>query len=667
VFSYKAISGEPPSNSKKGAEMNMADNYLCKYSTNPTSDVENPPIATNHYVEFELSHSNNAKYTSIFTSKAAKLALSLAAVGGAAAIGVALGLNNLPDKPVLNQDASTAISFKTPVAESKDSNKAETKSIKQPDLIDAVSHSITNRYETCSDLEKDITEALKPYFTDYINNEAENKEIYASCDPNNIDWWYENVYVHCDNCRKYHYERRIRSQTANRSAMSKGKSGKNRRKWTGSSDKSGFGQNSQNDNVNEKDKVVSDGKFIYAAYGDALQAWPADDSASGVSITQMPRVVTECDGNSTKPCTHFEKPSIQALFLSNDSSRLTVVVSQYFWEVGTPASREPPSYPLMNSNGSEKLVVRVYDTSGITPGAPLFELASKELVAGWIIDGGSIGGKVVIATGSFIESWTFVQVIDRWQPQYCGLNKTSYTELATSTAEGQVKSLAKQMVTELELFSDCSNIFQVSSMQDVSSDDVSDLTVGELLLGHFVQIFTLDVASAGGGNIPSTVAGSFSPPNEYALYMTDDFIALPYNIYEYDNATGGNFSTFIPGFGISADGSFEPSYYGYIPGEMSINYRMDKVDGSLRIVTSDDPYAKIYVLDLPAAKGHMSVLGESENLLGYAGLMMGSLFSGDQVFLSGDESTMKEMHFVVADLSDQQNPKAVGSLQVRLD
>ena len=463
-----------------------------------------------------------------------------------------------------------------------------------------------------------------------------------------------------------------RSRTPNTVAKSKDEAKKkSRSKRTGSSDKSGFGQNSQNDNVNEKDKVVSDGKFIYAAYGDVLQAWPVDDSTSGVSITQMlGDATTECDWNTTVPCTFVDKPSIQAIFLSNDSSRLTVVVSQNVWEYGTSVNQ---TTSIISDYGTN-LVVRVYDTaSGVTPGTPLTELASKELV-GSFIDGGSIGDgeKTVIATGSYIDSWALVEDISRTQPQYCGLDKTSYIELATSTAEGQVESLAKQMVAELELISDCSNIFQVSAMQNVS-----DLTVADLLLGKFVQVFTLDVASADGGDMPSTVAASFSTSYGYDLYMTDDFIALPSSIFEYDYATGlSSSSTFIIGFGISADGSFKPSYYGHFPGEMTSNYQMDKVDGSLRILTSEytvdevtyatTHLAKIYVLDVPAGKGIMSVLGESENLLGDNYYITGTLFSGDRAFLSGDDYTSEnKKQFVVADLSDQLNPTAVGSLQVR--
>lgn len=185
----------------------------------------------------------------------------------------------------------------------------------------------------------------------------------------------------------------------------------------------------------------------------------------------------------------------------------------------------------------------------------------------------------------------FTGDISRSQPQYCGLNTTAYIELAKSTAESQIASLAKQMVTELELVNDCSGIVQVSTMQDGSIDKMPDLTGSDFLLGllgSFIQLFTLDVSSAD-GDIPATVAGSFFPYHGYNLYLTDDFIALPSTIYHNYNSTTGSsdYSTFILGFGLSGDGNFKPFSYGHIPGEMHNLYRMDMKDGYLRILLSD--------------------------------------------------------------------------------
>jgi DNA excision repair protein ERCC-4 len=344
------------------------------------------------------------------------------------------------------------------------------------------------------------------------------------------------------------------------------------------------------------------------------------------------------------------------------------------YDYGT--SETDQAQPIITDYGT-KLAVVVYDVSIVTLGSPLKELAYEELT-GSFMDGGSIGNgdKVVIGTFISINTWVMVDDISRSQLQYCGLNTTAYTDLAKSTAESQIASFAKQMVTELELVNDCSSIVQVSSMLDGSIDKVHDLEKSDFLLGYFVQLYTLDVSSAD-GDIPLTVSGSFSPSYGYNLYLTDDFIALPSNIYSYNSTTGSSsYSTFILGFDLSSDGDFKPSSFGHIPGQMYSNYRMDKKDGYLRILPystfTDDTWtttylSKIYVLELPSTSGAMSLVGDSK-LFGEDGsyFVASSRFSGDLAFISGDDYDYEnQLPFVVVDLSDPTSPKTVGSLQVR--
>jgi DNA excision repair protein ERCC-4 len=188
----------------------MAENYLWdNQSPNPTSDVENPSPAANDTAEYP---SNPVQDRAFSTSKAVKVALGLTAVAGAVALGVVLGLNSSSDETKVIQAASSASAVNTVVAENNGSGKA-TKSINQDfsassgpleAKVKMVSSSITNGYETCSDLEKEITEALKLYMINYIKSEAENSEMYANCDPDNENWYweyygYDDYYYH-DHC-----------------------------------------------------------------------------------------------------------------------------------------------------------------------------------------------------------------------------------------------------------------------------------------------------------------------------------------------------------------------------------------------------------------------------------------------------------------------------------
>jgi hypothetical protein len=173
----------------------MADNYLWDNpSSKPTSDFENHSPAAN----VEAPPNNIAQSNSFSTSKAVKLALGLTVMAGAVVLGVVLGPNSGSDKPEVVQAASSVSLVKSVVAENyapgKDTQSTEQEFYTSSGLLEAkikmVSSSVTEGYDTCSDLEKDITEALKLYISNYISSEAENRnnEIYANCDPDNENW-----------------------------------------------------------------------------------------------------------------------------------------------------------------------------------------------------------------------------------------------------------------------------------------------------------------------------------------------------------------------------------------------------------------------------------------------------------------------------------------------
>lgn len=796
----------------------MADKFLWeKESPNPTSDVENPPVSIDSNAS-DVCHED----TSCSTPKAVKVGLGLVALAGTIALGVVLGLNGSKDEPIAKQVASSAsavthtavqgaVESKSHTVESTNDNNAYPESLDE--RIKKTSLSTTQKYDTCDDLENDIIEALKLYMADYITDEAVTNEVYASCDPDNDNWWWD-VYGYDDYVYHHHYnvdyicspevnntdsciteekdvpwvltwhewdhaegklfynkdealeayenvnasfakrlycpykmkveeygwmgghdwceletwayeaqcsgeapttpsakhvaksnvprpkssEKQRRSHTSRDHLTSKhtrsnipvglkqqtrsnipsvrqgnGKDDKSRTNKSGGTQNS-VDQNSQNENVDETDKVVSDGSFIYAAYGDVLYAWPADGDMNEASITHMPGEANECDWNTTQPCTTISKPNIQALFLGKDNSRLTVVVSQSFYDQYTSTDQIPP---LVTDYGSE-LDVRVYDVSEVTPGSPLNELGHKSLSGSWL-DGGSVSDKTVIATSSFINTYELTKDLARSQPQYCGLNTTSYKELAASTAESKVELLAKQMVEEFDLLHGCSEIVKVSTLLDASDPnlDVLDLTGADFLFGNFIQIFSLDTSLDFNADetIPSSVAGSFRPGYGYSMYMSEDFLALPSEIYKYNStASTSSYETFIIGFDLST--GVAPVCYGHLPGQFEgSKHRMDKTDHEFRILTSQwsmDPESwasiyttKIFTLSIPSRYGRMELLSESEIFLDEGFFAAAILFSRDKTYLVADDWNYEnKKKFIVVDMVGQMNPKVVGSLEI---
>eukprot|EP00804_Cyclotella_cryptica_P003622 CCRYP_002229-RA/>CCRYP_002229-RA protein AED:0.36 eAED:0.36 QI:188/0.66/0.25/1/0.66/0.5/4/0/955 len=439
-----------------------------------------------------------------------------------------------------------------------------------------------------------------------------------------------------------------------------------------------FGQNSQKGTVNEEDKVVSDGTFIYAAYGDVLYAWPAADSTQGVSITRMPENATECEWNATKPCTYRSKPNIHALLLGK--SRLIVILSQATWEYPLV---ENPNVPIIVHFHQGKYYMRVYDTSGITLGSPLKEVGRMELTGDYL-NGRSVGDKAIILTASYVYHFSFTEVLLRHQPQYCGLDNASYEELATKTAKKQVESVAKQLVAEIELINDCSRIVQTFMMQkspDELDEDMPDIGADFL---RFFQVSMFDMSSDFDvdSDSPLTVAGVFAPGISNSLYLEqiyldDDFLAVPSDVYTNANMTSSN--TFIVGFDLSTEDGAIPYCYGLIPGTLDNSYRMDKWDGHLRIVTSDQSDVaevnwtltnvhKIYVLEIPRFEdgpGEMQIVGETILSADQDGYIDGSRFVQDVAFISTSPGNPElSSQFVIVDLLEHMDPHVAGSLKI---
>jgi hypothetical protein len=363
---------------------------------------------------------------------------------------------------------------------------------------------------------------------------------------------------------------------------------------------------------------------------------------------------------------------------------LTLVVSQQYRDYPIqetyPGFNEwlypiPESQAIINDFGNKNYVV-VYDISRVTLGSPL-KVAGHKKLTGDLFAGRSIGNKVIIGTESFIDIST--GTLSRSQSQYCGLNSTSYKELATETAAKLVESFAKEMIALLNLEKDCSRIFQMSMM--TSSIEESGFT-GANLLNSFVHVFVFDMSTDFGvdGDIALSLAGAFTANSFSIMYLADDFLAISSNVYNSDYASRRLFSeTFILGFDVSTNYRATPFSYGHVPGALDINYVMNKSGRYLRMTTSDESIIdainwtstythKLYILKLPSIKngpGKMSLVGETEKLIDTNGLISNVRFIKDKAYVSTSSSEQNNQ-FIIVDLSDHRTPKDIGRLKVRL-
>ncbi|KAL7480963.1 hypothetical protein ACHAW6_006647 [Cyclotella cf. meneghiniana] len=629
--------------------------------------------------------------------------------------------------------------------------------------VKVVSPSIVNGYESCSDLERDMTEAMKLYMNAFIMNEALSGENYANCDPENENWlrdlhgndydyffdvndacsptsnntdlacatdstevpwvvtwhvidhaegklfynenearveydridsqWFKRLYDPSKNIKEetgslhesrwcqletWAYKAQCngnapsavktrksmvtQSRSRNPSAPTHSDTG-NRKGGSKIGDTTGdsHGLNNQINNANEHDRVLSDGTYVYAAYGDVLYVWAADDMMRGVSITKMPVNDTACDGNVTEACVTTSKPTIRALFLGN--SRLTVIISQTS-SIYPTENKTQHVIPHYNT----KTYVLVYDISDFSLGSPLGQVGYSELT-GTFFNGRSIGDKTILATESFMDTWVLVEDLSRSQSQYCGLDNQSYMERAAEIATANVQSFAERMVADLELVNDCSNIFQVSMLQ--SSSDESDASMADMntvnILGRFVQVSAFDMTSDLGedGDISIAVSGAFTPGFGGPVYLADDFLAVPIDSYGYSS---------IFGFDLSTEAGAVPFCYGQVPGNIRDNYRIDMWDGHLRVATTNYVHSegdrvsthvtKMYVLEVPSIQGGpgmMSLVGEADIS---GDVIHGTRFVNDKAYVYTSDWTGYNGMFQSVDLSDHLNPQVAGNLAI---
>jgi hypothetical protein len=347
-------------------------------------------------------------------------------------------------------------------------------------------------YTSCADLKDDILNALKHLANTIIVEQSKNAMWYAD-EANCID---NDSVVFGVGAPPL-----IAASTSNEAmAADTMDTGTDSSKYTEDS----YEANNQVEGVDEADFVKSDGTHVFAAYGDVLFAWDAQDVKHGLSITKMPynnTAVIDClnpipvdvkevhkaaqtaaasgSGRKAKsmamdmmmpiPC-YNPKPQIRSLLLYG--SRLTVIVSE-----------QPHSYMPYAAETSmptfwdyEQLTIKVYDAENVPlDGSPLTLLGEKKLQGNYQ-DARSIDNNGIVITTSHVNTDSFTNDLYRYGPQYCGLNSTEYEVLAKETALNKTESFVDKLMAdlELELNGNCGGIFQVASNQAGDTKEVHD-------------------------------------------------------------------------------------------------------------------------------------------------------------------------------------------------
>jgi len=170
-----------------------------------------------------------------------------------------------------------------------------------------INPSITNGYPTCSVLEEDIRNALKHYANSIISSEM-NYDSSWNCghDPFDPEWGYGYEHLNGTDTPDYEYpgfeyDSEVKVDAAPEAAASFDASGSDGGNLAGARPiEDSYDTNNQVSDADEADIVKSNGKWVFAGYGDVLFAWNATDGTNGISITKMPYNDTS-EENCTSP------------------------------------------------------------------------------------------------------------------------------------------------------------------------------------------------------------------------------------------------------------------------------------------------------------------------------------------------------------------------------
>ncbi|EJK63174.1 hypothetical protein THAOC_16186 [Thalassiosira oceanica] len=580
---------------------------------------------------------------------------------------------------------------------------------------------IANGYSSCDDLKDDIVEALKFYANSIIMSEQSN-DWYEKCDPKNSNYWWggEPEYalaaestsaldsaaappaLESISAPQAEVSGKVDSPESTESSYGNQLSGQPR-----------AGTNNQVDGVDEADIVKSDGKHVYAAYGDLLFVWNATDSSAGMSVTKIPQDSYEnCTrDNPIKPWkpfpvpeplpeevvfenvrrrkTHMEhhrhlhpprhsrqalsiapgwhynpctKPRILSLLLHG--KRLTTIVSENRYR-GLDYT-----YEAKIIDDYSTVYARVYDVSDPQDAKPL-TLLSETVIKGSYNSARSINSKGFVFSTSYINTWPFSEGIYRSHPDYCGMNSSQYVTVAAEKALNKTDDFAHQLLDELQLQLEgtCEDLFQIAALQ---SGDNGDDNIGGQVLENMVLISSFDMAA---DEVETHTSGAFSSGYLSSVYASQDFAAAM-NVGSNYNALTNSWdqSTFILGFDLSGELPM-PFAFAEVPGSPLNQYSSDYYDGNFRIVTTQTQWSWdsvdsesrttniLYVLGVPGDQegAEMPVIGKTTHL----GKPNESVFAvrliQDKAYVVTFERTDP---FYIIDLSNATKPEMIGELQI---
>jgi DNA excision repair protein ERCC-4 len=353
-----------------------------------------------------------------------------------------------------------------------------------------------------------------------------------------------------------------------------------------------FETNNQEEGVDEADAVKSDGKYVYAAYGDMIVVW---DALSGDRITNvtMPAIedtnepLTDAStGDVFRPGGIFAdalpafaffqpKPSIRAVLL--ESNRLVVIVEGY-------GSSNLAKLNIRNTVLLDLLAthVRVYDTSSLESTRKLRLIKAIDM-NGSYRDARAVGDNIHIVTSSYVNSYLWLsEPLQRWNNFAPDLPEEDYkAEAATLAKDKLIPAFVEQVMKDITMFG-TPKLVKISLWESVLNG-MENTLFSSGVFQAYLQVASFDVTDA---DLTLSLSGSFMPSMYGFVYSTPEMLILStegWDLLPSKNATGP--TTYFLGMKLSG-ATATPAAVGSVPGSLINQYSLDIFDGHLRAATT---------------------------------------------------------------------------------
>ena len=505
-------------------------------------------------------------------------------------------------------------------------------------------------YPNCEALQYDLTQASQ-----YLSN---------SLIDSNVAWYFHKDYS------RFHNSRFVGGpELMETSAMDTSAGSTNREPPTPSAPEftaeDSYGTNNQVDGVEEADIVQSNGQDVFVAYGRDIVVLESDN-VTVANRVRLPIAEDTCDDE------------IVSMLLLD--TRLVVTAAKRWCHDDV----YPRSFPVVQ--GQDQTRVYTYNVANVSS----FELERQESLLGNFEAARALNSTYVyLVTRSWLDTNTLLgQYLDPSNLDYFGgsLKENQFRTAAHEVAKLRIPQFVSSFVKEIE---DCSSLSGLELFQNTNTS--LDFTTNGVLQS-MATIYSWDV------NDPLDVKYSISrrvlPSNNWQIYASQDFLVISsegwFTHQRQSGAMESSEETYLLTYKL--DGAkTKPHAMGRVPGYVLNQFSMDHINQGgtdyLRVATStrqmwilEDSESFWRMQDLEAGTSQLSILQMQDSQLEgnstakwmqEAGSLTGLGKPGERLYsvrFDGDRAyavTFRETDpFYTLDLSDPENPRAVGELEI---